>query len=203
MPEDSRKRANGKRSAHRILEAAAAIGSERGYEGATINLISERSGLPASSIYWHFQNKDALFAAVIDWSFDQWLASVTAFQEDDELDEQYVEDAMGRALEAFTRFPDHMRLGVMLALERRQEEPAGRRRFLDARNVVADRLRDLFGRAFRNIEPHGVDILVTLTLAVGDGLFVATESGEIELADAEAVFTTAILAAAERLRTTP
>ena len=38
--------------------------------GTSIALVSERSGLPASSIYWHFEDKDALIAAVIERSFE-------------------------------------------------------------------------------------------------------------------------------------
>jgi len=34
-----------------MLDAAARIAGERGYEGTTINRVTERSGLPASSIY--------------------------------------------------------------------------------------------------------------------------------------------------------
>ena len=42
---------NGEASRQRILDAAAEIAGERGYEGTSINLVSERSGLPASSIF--------------------------------------------------------------------------------------------------------------------------------------------------------
>ena len=72
-PAVRRKRANGEASRERILDAAAEIAGERGYEGTSINLVSERSGLPASSIYWHFTNKDELVAAVIDRSFHTWV----------------------------------------------------------------------------------------------------------------------------------
>ena len=71
-----RRRSNGEASRQRILEAATTIASERGYEGTSIGLVSERSGLPASSIYWHFKDKDALLAAVIEHSFGVWLAGV-------------------------------------------------------------------------------------------------------------------------------
>ena len=59
-PAARRRRANGEESRQRILDAAAEIAGERGYDGTSIALVSERSGLPASSIYWHFEDKDAL-----------------------------------------------------------------------------------------------------------------------------------------------
>ena len=68
-----RKRADGELSRERILDAATEIAAERGYEGASIALVSAKCGLPASSIYWHFKNKDDLIAAVIERSFGDWL----------------------------------------------------------------------------------------------------------------------------------
>lgn len=47
-----RKRADGELSRERILDAATEIAAERGYEGTSIALVSDKCGLPASSIYW-------------------------------------------------------------------------------------------------------------------------------------------------------
>ena len=68
-----RKRADGELSRERILDAATEIAAERGYEGTSIALVSAKCGLPASSIYWHFKDKDDLIAAVIERSFAGWL----------------------------------------------------------------------------------------------------------------------------------
>src|ERR1700752_5209766 len=70
-----RKRADGELSRERILDAASEIAAERGYEGTSIALVSAKCGLPASSIYWHFKNKDDLIAAVIERSFGTWLSA--------------------------------------------------------------------------------------------------------------------------------
>ena len=59
-----RKRANGVESRQRILDAAVQIAGERGYEGTSMAAVSAKCGLPASSIYWHFTDKDDLIAAV-------------------------------------------------------------------------------------------------------------------------------------------
>ena len=69
-----RTRANGEQSRQRILDAATEVATERGYEGTTISLVSKKSGLPPTSIYWHFADKDDLIAAVIERSFQRWLA---------------------------------------------------------------------------------------------------------------------------------
>ena len=70
-----RRRLDGEASRTRILDAATEIASERGYEGTSIALVSAKCGLPASSIYWHFTDKDDLIAAVIERSFAQWLSA--------------------------------------------------------------------------------------------------------------------------------
>ena len=74
-PAARRKRADGELSRERILDAATEIAAERGYEGTSIALVSGKCGLPASSIYWHFKDKDDLIAAVIERSFASWLAA--------------------------------------------------------------------------------------------------------------------------------
>src|SRR6516225_11534533 len=74
-PKARRKRADGEQSRERILDAATEIASERGYEGTSIGLVSKKCGLPASSIYWHFKDKDDLIAAVIERSFAHVLSA--------------------------------------------------------------------------------------------------------------------------------
>src|ERR1700739_5024255 len=71
-----RTRANGEQSRERILDAATEVATERGYEGTTISLVSKKSGLPPTSIYWHFTDKDDLIAAVIERSFARWQAAL-------------------------------------------------------------------------------------------------------------------------------
>src|SRR6201998_2543078 len=70
-----RRRVDGEASRTRILDAATEISSERGYEGTSIASVSAKCGLPASSIYWHFKDKDDLIAGVIERSFAQWLSA--------------------------------------------------------------------------------------------------------------------------------
>src|SRR5215469_9619967 len=64
-----RRRAAGDISRAKILDAATEIATERGYDGTSIRAVSARCGLPASSIYWHFKDKDDLLCAVIERSF--------------------------------------------------------------------------------------------------------------------------------------
>lgn len=197
-----RQRANGEASRIAILDAAEQIAGERGYEGTSITLVSELSGLPASSIYWHFDNKDALIAAVIDRSFTAWVDSVTAIPDDltdtTGTDELFIA-GMRQAGEQLTRFPDFLRLGLMLTLERRPTEPAARRRFHEARDETLDRIDALYQAFFTGLTPHRTRRLARFTLAGSDGLFIAAESGDVDLVEEFELLGHAVLGAARAL----
>ena len=48
-----------------LLDAAAKVFSERGYEGASVAEIAERAGRTTGAIYAHFPTKEALFLALL------------------------------------------------------------------------------------------------------------------------------------------
>lgn len=170
-----RKRADGELSRERILDAATEIAAERGYEGTSIALVSKKCGLPASSIYWHFKDKDDLIAAVIERSFASWLA---AWQFPDEGD---APDRMkGMAMQiakALLDSPDFIRLGLMLALERRPVEARARAMFLQARAQAYGQLIDVIGELTPDLTDAQTHQLATYALAGADGLFIAKEIG--------------------------
>ncbi len=58
-------------SAARILDAALEIAARRGYDGTSISQISAAVDLPASSLYWHFGNKDELLGAALVRGWEQ------------------------------------------------------------------------------------------------------------------------------------
>src|SRR5690242_3803703 len=118
------RRADGELSRTRILDAAAEIAGERGYEGTSIGLVSKKCGLPASSIYWHFKDKDDLIAAVIERSFAAWMPT-WQLPEHGAAEERFSGIATQTA-KAFFDSPDFIRLGLMLALERRPVEARAR-----------------------------------------------------------------------------
>jgi AcrR family transcriptional regulator len=170
-----RKRADGELSRERILDAATEIAAERGYEGASIALVSAKCGLPASSIYWHFKNKDDLIAAVIERSFGDWLRAWQVPAEGSPRDR-----LAGMAMQiakALLDSPDFIRLGLMLALERRPVEPRARAVFLESRAQTCDQLTE----TMRGFEPDLTEaqilLLVTYAMAGADGLFIAKEIG--------------------------
>lgn len=175
QPKRRQRRADGELSRARILDAATEIAAERGYEGTSIGAVSAKCGLPASSIYWHFKDKDDLIAAVIERSFANWL-TVWQLPDDVVAHDRLMEVAMGTA-KAVLDSPDFLRLGLMLALERRPVEPKARAMFIQVREqafaALAASIRDL-GLA---LSEEQVRHLSTYAIAGADGLFIAKEIG--------------------------
>lgn len=171
-----RRRADGEISRQRILDAATEIAAERGYEGTSIGAVSTKCGLPASSIYWHFKDKDDLIAAVIERSFGSWLAAWEL-----PMDLTYPEEAFAemaaRIAKAFLDSPDFIRIGLMLALERRPVEPRGREMFVQVREQVNQRLLGTIRQLAPDLTEGDVRQLATYAIAGADGLMVAKEIG--------------------------
>jgi AcrR family transcriptional regulator len=175
QPAGRRKRADGQLSRERILDAATEIAAERGYEGTSIGAVSAKCGLPASSIYWHFRNKDDLIAAVIERSFGTWL-TVWEVPRNGSVEDRIVGVATQTA-KALLDSPDFIRLGLMLALERRPAEPRARTMFIQVRAQAYRQLIDNFQELLPGLTNAQVHQLATYAMAGADGLFIAKELG--------------------------
>lgn len=171
-----RTRANGDASRQRILDAATAVATERGYDATSISAVSELSGLPPTSIYWHFADKDDLIAAVIDRSFEEWSKALrlpttgSAGERAREIGTQ-----VARALQ---ETPDFLRLGLKLALDRRPVELQAKTKFLRSRNAAFERFADAIRAVAPELAADKVELLTTYLIAGADGLFIANEIDE-------------------------
>ncbi|MER7859347.1 helix-turn-helix domain-containing protein [Amycolatopsis japonica] len=171
------RRANGEESRRRILDAAAEIAGERGYDGTSIAQVSERCGLPASSIYWHFRDKDELIAAVIERSFTSWLGAFTLPADGTRLTLDAFTEVATQVGKTLLATPDFLRLGLMLALARRPEEPTARRKFLEVREIALRRVESAFAASAPWLTEDTVRLVALYALAAVDGFFVAKEIG--------------------------
>ncbi len=179
-PKPRQRRANGEESRRKILQAAAEIAGERGFEGTGIAEVSKRSGLPASSIYWHFTDKDDLITAVIDESFAAWLGTATTAPAGDTVRERFFGLAH-QVAKATGEAPDFLRLGLMLTLERRPEEPEARRAFIRIRAEARKKVGDILRELVPGMDEALAGPLTTLAMATADGLFIAQQAHEDDL----------------------
>lgn len=167
-------RANGVESRERILDAATEIAAMRGYEGTSIGAVSKASGLPASSIYWHFADKDDLIAAVIERSYGKWIAAVTAPVSVP--DGQFIQVMVEQVFNSLRAAPDFLRLGLMLVLEQRPEEPKARAMFIRVRDNARAFAGENLRRTFPELTEAQVELMAEFILTAADGLFIASEA---------------------------
>jgi AcrR family transcriptional regulator len=205
MNEERKRRANGEQSRQKIVEAATEIAGERGYDGTSISAVSERSGLPASSIYWHFKDKDGLIAAVIEHSFEQWRAHMDNEEPSTRRSATAaVTESMRATGRALLDAPDFLRLGLMLTLQHRSSEATARTMFLDIRRQTRDQTAKFYRHLFgASLDDAAVDSLALMAMAATDGLFIAREiEGDLDVEVAFELIGVALAAVAKHLRTT-
>lgn len=65
MPRNRRPRDREEKSAE-IVEAAAALFAEVGFEKTSMATVARSAGVTTTTIYWYFQDKEALLVAVLD-----------------------------------------------------------------------------------------------------------------------------------------
>lgn len=196
------RRVDGEASRRRILEAATEIAAERGYEGTGIAAVSAKSGLPASSIYWHFADKDDLIAAVIERSFAAWLAG-WQLPTDGPARDRLVALATHTA-KALSDSPDFLRLGLMLALERRPVEPRAREVFVRIRGRAIETLAAAMADIVAGLDADQARLLAAYAIAGADGFFIAKEIGgdTVDMLEMFAMHGRALFDAAERMAAT-
>lgn len=161
----------------RILGAALAVASERGYDGTTISLVTARAGLPASSVYWHFKNKDALLAQAIQYGYDHWRASTSFAVAGAEAGfEGAVRARVAQSARAFLERPEFWHMGLLLTLQRRPATPLALSRF----QAIYEELVSELEEWYRVVLPLGVrdpdlvEEVVTFHLMALGGLYVAS-----------------------------
>jgi AcrR family transcriptional regulator len=103
------------RSRRAILDAAAPIFAERGYEAASLNEIILASGLTKGGFYFHFRSKRELALAVLQDGAERWV--------------RLLDRELGATPTALERLVAAPRLIARLA--RRGEGPAALRRLAD------------------------------------------------------------------------
>lgn len=99
----------------KLIEAAIDEFNEFGIENASYNRIIERSGMSKGSVYYHFDNKDALLAIVMEEIGERVLKAVP------ERDLPQSKDDFWQALwdyrqREFDFFAEHIRLGRILIM---------------------------------------------------------------------------------------
>lgn len=169
MPPTKRQR-QGEDSRGVILDATERLMSTQGYAATSISHIRRETGLPASSIYWHFGSKEGVLAAVMERGAERYFAQIPRNSPDIETQRAAVATLM-------VANPDFFRLMYMLSLER-SDDPAVAAAIRRVRDTAiagfADVIRPLLpddlapDRAKRIVAE-----LAAVATAMSDGIFFA------------------------------
>jgi AcrR family transcriptional regulator len=189
-------------SRERILAAAAEIAAEAGYEGTTISKVIKRSGLPVSSVYWFFKDKDELLTDVVRHSHRRWVTSQPTWVRPPE-GMPWVEALtvnLQTSLRGIASEPHFLRIGLMLTLAARTTESAARTLSLEIRDEVEQTITDWYST---NLPSDAVERspdlprdLAQLTLMATEGLFLAEQIDELWDPDEFVAMVVAIVEAA-------
>jgi len=150
----------------------------RGYEAASISQIAKASGLPASSIYWHFKSKEGVLAAVMERGADSFFSQLggpgRTPRNFDEAREALREELRSSAV-AIRRDPDFLRLFILLLLSRGADETVQRVRRA-ARERLYDRLLYAYSGFGEEAARRVADELTDVAIAMFDGAFLAVQN---------------------------
>ena len=179
-----RRHRQGDESRLAILDATLTIAAERGYDGTTVALVQEATGLPASSIYWHFGSKDQLLAATLEHSYLSWRATAPTWKAAPEPEdfEDRVERRFQRAAHSLTASPQFWSLGLLLTLQQRVKEPAARRLYAEVRQDTERAIRDWWTTVLTPEavagDPELTTRLARFHMMFMDGLFLQVRSSD-------------------------
>ncbi len=179
-PKLSRREGLGVESRRKIVEAAAALMAERGYAGTSIAAVSRKSGLLSGSIYWHFESKEALLAAVVEEGARVWHDSLPG-----------PEASTDVPAALFEEHPEFLRLLLLIALERREVDDVSlaaiRRVRTRARRDLRGFVVALIGPVADELPPEALEQFTEFFLALADGAFIANHI-DPETTDTGALF---------------
>ena len=167
----------GVESRRKIVDAAGALMAERGFAGTSIASVSQRSGLPSGSIYWHFESKEALLGAVVEEGARRWFDSlprVDSLPADPAERTAALFDAVDTSLEAH---PEFLRLLLLIALERRDVDSTSLAVIRRVRGLALERIQRMLVMMLAPLKLRNEKRIAAefarLVLVVADGSFVA------------------------------
>ncbi|GAA3290110.1 TetR/AcrR family transcriptional regulator [Streptomyces cinereospinus] len=169
----------GDRSREVILDVATRLMSARGYDGTSISAIAKESGLPASSIYWHFSSKVGVLTAVMDRGNARFYAEASLMEipsEGSRFDKLLA--IFQNGMRALERNPDFVRLQIILMLN----SPAGtvNEAVTRMRAQARSGMRSALEQAFADLGPARAEAvaagLVEFVGAGFDGVFLTHEA---------------------------
>ncbi|MGN6403622.1 TetR/AcrR family transcriptional regulator [Sinomonas sp.] len=164
-----------------ILDAVLALAVDAGYEGTTMAEVARVSGLPIGSVYWHFENKEKLFVALLDYCFGLWRDSV-AGQSQRELLGRSIGGASAPRTDPANAKDAFWIIGLIFALEKRLEDNEARQKYLEIRGRMFETALGQVGGQFPTealeADPDFARKIVAFGRALTEGFYVSASAGD-------------------------
>jgi len=164
-----------------ILDAVLALAVDAGYEGTTMAEVARVSGLPIGSVYWHFDNKEKLFVALLDHCFELWRESVTGRTQRELLDTSIIGSAASRSDPANAKHAFWV-ISLIFALEKRLNDNEARQKYLQIRTQMFDtalaQVSGQFPPEALAADPNFARKIVAFGRALTEGLYISASAGD-------------------------
>jgi AcrR family transcriptional regulator len=161
------------RSRERLLEAAAKVFAERGYQAASVDEIAAAAGLSKGAVYWNFDSKDELFLALLEERIDRQIEETAEILRSAPTDRPIDPDVANR-WEALLGRERELMLLSQEHWARAARDPELRVRYLERqtrlRDVLADGLRARVRRTGAPSFSTPAEDVATAYLALATGL---------------------------------
>ena len=170
------RQALGAESRTAILDAAETLMARHGFIGTSISALQAECGLPASSIYWHFESKEGVLAAGMERGATNFFAKVDAIRmPSGTLGRDRLRAQLAGASVAIEQHTDFLRLFVLLMLTGKAVKAIHRVR-TEGRARLHHLLATAYPRRDGSANKALADGLADVLLAMFDGVFLAIQN---------------------------
>lgn len=155
--------------------------ARRGYRATSMADLIRESGVPSSSIYWHFNSKAGVLAAVMKRGADAFFASISADMSNNGAadPQQALERVLRRSIGAALDNPSFLSLYLDFLLHV-EDEPAVADQVAGVRRMALETVRTNLRLGYAGYGEERAnriaDRVAPLAVAFFDGMFVATKS---------------------------
>jgi AcrR family transcriptional regulator len=174
----TKRQQQGLESREQILDAAERLMATRGVTGTSMSALTKASGLPASSIYWHFGSKDGVVVAVMERGAGRFFASLAPPQSFDGEGVARVRAQLDDTARALEENGDFLQLLLTLLLLRQEGNDSADIVLARVRGTARRRIEDMLVAAMGGRDTRAARRkargLTAFVLASIDGAFIAS-----------------------------
>jgi AcrR family transcriptional regulator len=126
-----------------IIQAAARLFAEQGFEGTTTLQIAKEAGVTGPLIYYHFKGKDDLFSHILGKSFKEYFSRLEAVEREPGTTFQRIEALLDFHFRFVEEMPDETTIGVSTSPAKlKNPERTGRNKGFKFSNIWAESYRN-------------------------------------------------------------